>query len=259
MTYKGPGGYGRIMNIVMNLFMCTVFSLYMLWVQQQRAGDMAQIFTPLNFVISFITAFGIGYVTADLIPVFHAGDWVAKKLGLSGVPAYFVTVLIIDLILTTIIGFFMSFINTIERFGFAGMFMSWLSTYPMMLLLGYIVQLIVMKPAMILAKRVTGFDPENPMASLPPMGMPPAGAPIGAGGPPVGAGGPPVGAGGPPVGAGGPPAGGPPAGMPVGAGGPPSETPIGSNDPTAGADSPSGAAPSGTSPDIIPSKSKPIK
>ncbi len=168
MTYKGPGGYGRIMNIIMNIFMCAAFSTFMLWTMQQRVGDAAQIFTPIGWVISFITAFGIGYVTADLIPVFKAGSSVAKKLGLKGVAAYIVTVLVIDLILTSIIGFFMTFINTVERAGIMGAFMGWLQMLPIMLLIGFVVQLIVMKPAMIFAKNATGFDPENPTPAGPP-------------------------------------------------------------------------------------------
>ena len=173
MTYKGPGGYGRIVNIIMNIFMCAAFSTFMLWTTQQRVGDAAQVFTPIGWVISFITAFGIGFVTADLIPVFKAGSAVASKLGLKGGPAYFVTVLVIDLIVTTIIGFFMTFINTVERAGFVGFFMTWLSMWPASLLVGYIVQLIIMKPAMAIAKSVSGFDPENPTPMGPPPGMPP--------------------------------------------------------------------------------------
>ena len=178
MTYKGPGGFGRIVNIIMNIFMCAAMSLFMLWMAQQRAGDAAQILTPTSFILSFITAFGIGFTVADLIPVFHIGDSVAKKLNLKGFPAYLVTVLVIDLIVTTLIGLLMTLINMTERAGLVGAFMSWLSTWPITLVGGYIIQLIVMKPAMAFAKNVTGFNPENP---LPPAGM---GQPIGAGAPP---------------------------------------------------------------------------
>lgn len=184
-SFKGPGGYGRIMNIVMNIFMSAVFSAFMLWTMQQRAGDMAQIFTPTSFILSFITGFGIGYATTDIIPVFRAGSAVAKKLGLKGVPGYFVTVLVIDLIVTTILSFLMSMINTVERFGFPGAFMSWISMLPILLLIGYVVQLIVTKPAMMFAKSASGFDPDNPMPMGPPsMGMPPADGPAGPAGPP---------------------------------------------------------------------------
>ena len=185
MTYKGPGGYGRIMNIIMNIFMCAAFSTFMLWTTQQRVGDAAQVFTPLGWVISFITAFGIGYVTADLIPVFKAGSAVANKLGLKGVPAYFVTVLVIDLIVTSIIGFFMTFINTAERAGIMGAVMNWLQMLPIMLVIGYVIQLVIMKPAMVFAKNASGFDPDNPMPPGLPMGAPGGtGAPGGPAGPP---------------------------------------------------------------------------
>ena len=173
MNYKGPGGYGRIMNVIMNVFMCAAFSFIMLYMAQRRAGDMAQVLTPLNYLFSFITAFGIGFTVADLIPVFRIGDGLAKKLHLKGAAAYFVTVLVIDLILTTVIGFFMTLINMTERAGLMGAIMFWLSTYPLMLLVGYVIQLIVMKPAMAFAKNVSGFDPDNPM---PQAGMIPGGS-----------------------------------------------------------------------------------
>lgn len=180
-SFKGPGGYGRIMNIIMNIFMSAVFSAFMLWTMQQRAGDMAQIFTPTAFILSFITGFGIGYATTDIIPVFRAGSATAKKLGLKGVPGYFVTVFVIDLIVTTILSFLMSMINTVDRFGFPGAFMSWLGMLPILLLVGYAVQLIVTKPAMTFAKSTSGFDPDNPApmgpppGAMPPDAMPPTG------------------------------------------------------------------------------------
>lgn len=180
MLYKGPGGFNRIMNIVMNFFMCLTFSFIMLWIAQQRAGDMAQVLTPLNYLISFLTAYGIGYVVTDLIPVFRIGDAAAKKLGSKGLLGYIVTVLVLDVIITTILSFLMTMINMVDRAGVMGAFMSWISMYPMMLLVGFVVQFIVMKPAMALAKKVTGFDPENPMAGMPGGMMPPAGVGVGA-------------------------------------------------------------------------------
>lgn len=187
MLYKGPGGYHRVMNIVMNFFMSAVFSFIMLWIAQQRAGDMAQVLTPLNYLFSFITAYGIGYVVTDLIPVYRIGNSVSKKLGLKGIPAYIVTVLVLDIIITTILSFLMTMINMTERAGAMGAFMSWLSTYPMMLLIGFVIQLIIMKPTMSFAKSATGFDPDNPLAGMPPAGMmPPADAGKAPGIPPAG-------------------------------------------------------------------------
>ena len=162
MLYKGPGGFGRIVNILMNTFMSLAFSFIMLYIMQQRVGDQAQILTPIAFLISFVTAFGIGYVAGDLIPTWGIGSAVSQKLGLSGVPAYFVTVAVIDVIMTVIISFFMTMINTIERAGFVGGFMTWLELLPLLLLIGYIVMLVVMKPIMSFAAKASGFDPNNP-------------------------------------------------------------------------------------------------
>ncbi len=179
MTFKGPGGFGRIVNIIMNIFMCAAFTTFMLWNAQQRAGDMAQVLTPTSWVFGFITAFAIGFTTADLIPVFKIGPFVSNKLHLKGLPAYLVTVLFLDLIITTIMGFLMTMINMVDRAGLVGAFMSWLGLYPLSLLIGYVVQFIIMKPAMSFAKKASGFDPDNPMPMGPPAGMPPAGAPQG--------------------------------------------------------------------------------
>ena len=66
-------------------------------------------------------------------------------------------------------GFLMTMINMFDRAGFAGAFMSWFGLWPVSLLIGYIVQLIVMKPAMAFAKGVSGFDPENPAPAGPPV------------------------------------------------------------------------------------------
>ena len=165
MQYKGPGGFGRVVNILMNIFMCSVFSFVMLYIMQQRFGDQVQILTPVAFIISFITAFGIGYASGDLIPTWGIGSAVSQKLGLSGAPAYFVTVAVVDVIMTILISFFMTMINTIEHAGFVGGFMMWLEMLPLMLLIGYIVQLVVMKPIMSFATKVTGFDPNNPHAA----------------------------------------------------------------------------------------------
>ncbi len=184
MTFKGPGGFGRIVNIIMNLFICAAMSLFMLWMAQQRVSNAAEVLTPTAFVFAFIPAFGIGFATADIIPVFMAGSGVSKKLGLKGVPAYLVTVLVIDLIMTTIIGFLMTMISLVERAGFVGAFMSWASTYLISLLMCYVIMAIVMKPAMSFAKRVSGFDPDNPGAYF--ASMMAAGMPGGPGGPGMG-------------------------------------------------------------------------
>ena len=163
MKFKGPGGFGRIMNICMNACMCSAFSFIMLWVAQQGVPEGVQVLTPAAYFVSFITSFGIGYVTVDLVPVFKLGNGAAKLLGLKGIGRYAAMVLVINLVVTTIIGFFMTFINMLGRVGLGDIFMQWLKMYPIMLVAGFVIQFIVMKPCMILASKITGFDPETPL------------------------------------------------------------------------------------------------
>lgn len=48
MVFKGPGGFGRIVNGIMNLIMCAVLSAYVLFTVQNIPGNEAlPIFTPL--------------------------------------------------------------------------------------------------------------------------------------------------------------------------------------------------------------------
>lgn len=183
MTFKGPGGYGRIVNIIMNLVLCAVFSFFMLWTTQHQPGmENIPVLTPLTFAISYVEAFCIGFFVADIIPVFQVGTAFANALHLKNkVARYFATVIVIDLIVTSTISFAMVWINLSGRVGM-GFVASWASSLPIALLIGYVVQLVIMKPAMSFATRVTGFDPEKAMAGgMPPQGMGGPGAPGGPG------------------------------------------------------------------------------
>ena len=56
--FKGPGGYGRIVNGIMNIILCVVLSFYVLWTVQNLPGNEAlPILTPLGFFVSFVTTF----------------------------------------------------------------------------------------------------------------------------------------------------------------------------------------------------------
>lgn len=49
---KGPSGFGRIVNGVMNIIMCAILSIYVLWTVQNLPGNEAlPIFTPLGFLV----------------------------------------------------------------------------------------------------------------------------------------------------------------------------------------------------------------
>ena len=212
MLFKGPGGYGRIMNLVMNLVLCACFSAYALWVAQHVPGNESQpIFTPLGWFVSYVSSFCVGMVVADFIPSYRWGEKLAERLGLKGVAAYALMVLVVTFFMVTIMSFVCTWMNNVQRAGMGVVMVSFLSTYPAMFIGGYVIEFIIMKPAMTLATKISGFDPKT----APPMGAPGVGGP-GAGAP----GGPGVGGPGAPSTPGGPGVGGPGVGGPGGPGTP---------------------------------------
>lgn len=131
MQFKGPGGFARIMNLIMNLVLCACFSTYALWVAQHVPGNEAQpIFTPLGVFVSFVMSFCVGMTVADFFPAFIWGKKLARKLGLTGLPAYALAVLIVTIVMVTLMSFLCTWMNNVQRIGMAGVMMSFLSTYP---------------------------------------------------------------------------------------------------------------------------------
>lgn len=81
MIFKGPGGFGRVLNIVMCMVMCVVLSVIILSTMQGVPGnETLPIFTLLGFGVSFLMSFCVGYVVGDLFP---ALSWGASSATLS--------------------------------------------------------------------------------------------------------------------------------------------------------------------------------
>ena len=74
MIFKGPGGFGRVLNIVMCMVMCVVLSGIILSTMQGVPGnETLPIFTLLGFGVSFLMSFCVGYVVGDLFPALSWG------------------------------------------------------------------------------------------------------------------------------------------------------------------------------------------
>lgn len=81
MTFKGPGGFGRIVNGVMNIIMCAILSFYVLWTVQNLPGNEAlPILTPLGFFVSWIESFCVGMFIGDFVPGLAWGQKLAAAL-----------------------------------------------------------------------------------------------------------------------------------------------------------------------------------
>lgn len=171
MILKGPGGFGRIVNCIMNIIMCLLLSLYVLWTVQNIPGNEAlPILTPLALLVEFVKSFAVGMFIGDFIPALGWGQKLAGALKLKGVAAYFVSVAVLCFVMVTCISFICTWIANVQTAGMAGVWASWLMVYPVLLGGGYIVQLISLKPAMKAAAAISGFDP----AAAPPAPAPEA-------------------------------------------------------------------------------------
>jgi len=161
MIFKGPQGFGRIMNLVILVIFCTIFSGVILFLAQHAPGnEYAPIFTPLNFAIAFIESFAVGYVLADLLPI---QAWNAKLLSAlhvtNKVASALISTLVFDLVFCTIISFAMGWLSNISTLGWAGTVAAWWASYPICLVLGYAISLAVTPLAVRIAVRGSGFNP----------------------------------------------------------------------------------------------------
>lgn len=161
MVFKGPGGFGRIVNGIMNLIMCAVLSAYVLFTVQNIPGNEAlPIFTPLGFFVSWVDSFCVGMFIGDFVPGLAWGNKLADALHAWGkVARHFISVAVLAFVMITSISFVCTWINNVQVGGMAAVIASWTMVYPFLLVSGYVIELISLPLAMKAAKAISGFDP----------------------------------------------------------------------------------------------------
>lgn len=161
MVFKGPGGFGRIVNGIMNLIMCAVLSAYVLFTVQNIPGNEAlPIFTPLGFFVSWVDSFCVGMFIGDFVPGLAWGNKLADALHATGkVARHFISVAVLAFVMITSISFVCTWMNNVQVGGMAAVIASWTMVYPFLLVSGYVIELISLPLAMKAAKAISGFDP----------------------------------------------------------------------------------------------------
>lgn len=159
--FKGPGGFGRIVNGVMNIIMCAILSFYVLWTVQNIPGNEGlPILTPLGFFVSWIESFCVGMFIGDFVPGLAWGQKLAGALHIkNGIAAHCVSVLVLAFVMITSISFICTWLNNVQAGGMAGVWASWTMVYPFLIVCGYVVEVLTLKPIMKLATAISGFDP----------------------------------------------------------------------------------------------------
>lgn len=161
MTFKGPGGFGRIVNGIMNIVMCALLSFYVLWTVQHIPGnETLPILTPLGFFVSFVESFCVGMLIGDFVPALGWGRKLAASLKIKNrIAVHFVSVAVLAFVMITSISFICTWLNNVQTTGMAGTWASWTMVYPVLLIAGYIAQLATLPLAMKIASAISGFDP----------------------------------------------------------------------------------------------------
>ena len=161
--FKGPGGYGRIVNGIMNIILCVVLSFYVLWTVQNLPGnETLPILTPLGFFVSFVTSFCVGEFVGDHVPALAWGQKLCDALRIkNGVARHFISVIILCLVMVCSISFICTWINNVQQTGMEGVMASWLMVLPVLLVSGYIIQLIMLPICFKIATAVSGFEPNK--------------------------------------------------------------------------------------------------
>ena len=160
---KGPIGFGRVVNIVMNIILGLCMSLVML-----TAAGVPLL--PEIVIEAWFASFCIGYAFGDIIPVASWGPALCAKLNLrGGIGFYLINSVILGVYFGTIISFGNMLINNLPTLGWAAVFGSFVASWPLVALsavvlvntLFYMTVLVIifLWLAQKIAKAISGFDP----------------------------------------------------------------------------------------------------
>jgi hypothetical protein len=175
-VFKGPGGYGRIINIIMCTVMCIALSLYVLWTMQNIPGNEGlPIFTVLGFWVSFVMSFCVGYVVGDIIPCITWAQKVASALHIKNqIGVHLIRTLFLAFFLITCVSIACLWMTNIQSLGLETSLMLWTLIYPALLAGGYVVIFAFFPLAALAAAKISGFDPSK----MPPSAEPHAANPV---------------------------------------------------------------------------------
>lgn len=164
MVFKGPAGYGRILNTFMNIIICGVMTYYVMYLNQQ-ANPGVPILTPPSYIAGLVSSFCVGYYIGDTVPGWRWGTSAAVKLGIQKerkLLGFIVCCVVHAFCMCTLIPLVCDFINVFPLGGFAGVAAAFTGPYFVILGIGFVLMLVFMPIAMKLATAISGFDPSTP-------------------------------------------------------------------------------------------------
>ena len=156
--YKGPAGYGRILNIVVGLIISIFFVCLALGLAQAAVPE-APIFTPLAFFVSLVSGFCVAYVVGDAMPFVNWSNAAALRIQ-HPVGAFLARVIIMDVCFVTVLSVILCWVNNIQTMGIMGTIQAWLGLYPIGLAGTFVILLFTLPLGEAIASAISGFNPK---------------------------------------------------------------------------------------------------
>lgn len=156
--FKGPNGFGRMMNILMCVVMCVVLSVVIPIAVEAGLG-VTGVLTPVGFVQGFVLSYFVSYLWGDLLPAVVWGGKLAGALKARGIVAHVIKCIVVALVYITVISFSMAFVNNIAEGGMAATMSFWLMIYPAALVSGFVAIVLLLPLCQRIAVLASGFDP----------------------------------------------------------------------------------------------------
>ena len=159
MSFKGPVGFARMTNLMMNVFIGIVLGATFLVV----TNDLSS--TPLsqlvaNFLQAFVLSVCVGYALGDILPSMSLAQAACAKLNLkSGIASHLLMSLILDLINVSCILWVCMFINLFLTGGMGFVASVVVKLWPIALASGFVGIAATLKLAMTIASAASGFNP----------------------------------------------------------------------------------------------------
>ena len=157
---KGPIGFGRTVNLVMNIILGLCMTLVIL-------VAVGAPLAPEAIIESWFASFCIGYAFGDLVPIASAGPAICKALKVGNpIGLYVISSIVLGLFFGTLILFGNSLINNLPTMGWGAVFGFFVGFWPIAVGAAIVLVLVFLWLAQKIAASVSGFDPTKMSPAL---------------------------------------------------------------------------------------------
>ena len=152
---KGPIGFGRMVNLVMNFILGLCMTLVIL-------VAVGAPLAPEAIIESWFASFCIGYAFGDLIPIASAGPAICKALKMRNpIGLYVISSIVLGAFFGTIILFGNALINNLPTMGWGAVFGFFVGFWLIAVVAAIVLVLIFLWLAQKIAAAVSGCDPSK--------------------------------------------------------------------------------------------------